>query len=51
MTDASRTYYEVLLINEQTGEEQSLGVGRDFQAMINRDLALRKLTQEQHAEG
>lgn len=50
MKDTSRIWYEVSLVNEQTGEKQSL-VGRDFQVMLLRDSALVQLTPEQRADG
>jgi hypothetical protein len=51
MKDTSKIWYEVLLANEQTGEKQSLGIGRDFQVMLLRDSALTRLTLEQRADG
>jgi hypothetical protein len=32
MKDTSRLYYEVIAVNERTGDRQSLGIGRDVQA-------------------
>lgn len=47
MKDTSRIKYEVIAINDKTGETQSLGIGRDFQAMLHRD----GVSAKQRAEG
>jgi hypothetical protein len=47
MKDTSRIFYEVLAVNEQTGERRSLGIGRDFQAHFCRN----SLSAQQRAEG
>jgi len=47
MKDTSRIFYEVFAVNEQTGQQQSLGIGGDIQARFYRN----SLSAEQRAQG